>query len=252
MTATVAQLPTIDRQQPIGPQVYLAIRAAIMSLRLTPGQALSEVELAQRFGVSKTPVREAFIKLADEGLVQIYPQQGTKVSLINITEACEYNLIRQALESTTIRYAAETITPLEIAELRRIVADQRAALARQDSDAFTALNDDFHRRLIEISGFRRVWKVVASTTVHVGRLHALFVSVPGCLAESIEEHERIIACLERGDEEGAVEVLQHHLDILFDELEPLVLSQPELFTGDPGGVFTVDPVLPGIHGRQRP
>src|SRR6478609_9485531 len=109
------------RQVSMSQRVYDTVRNAIVQLQLRPGHLLSEAELARYMGVSRQPVREAFIKLAEAGLVEVRPQRGTFVKLISIREVQNSRFIREAIELAVIRKAAERIGPSGIAELRELV-----------------------------------------------------------------------------------------------------------------------------------
>ncbi len=99
--------PEVDRRRPIVPQVHDALRDAIVRVAILPGQAISETEMAASFGVSRTPIREALIRLADEGLIDIYPQAGTFVSRIDLAAVREAQFVRQTLETAVGIEAAE-------------------------------------------------------------------------------------------------------------------------------------------------
>lgn len=101
----------IDPKQPIGAQVYALLKKMICNLSLQPNEALSEKELSVRLGVSRTPVREALIRLADETLVDVFPQRGTFVSPIRTNEVLEAQFLRETLETAVVRRAAEDPSP---------------------------------------------------------------------------------------------------------------------------------------------
>src|SRR3954471_6216297 len=130
-------------------QVYLALREAIVSAELAPGRRLSENELAERLGVSRTPVREALARLRDERLVAIVPQLGTFVTLISNDSVADAAFVREALKSSAIRLAAErshdaaAATRLEAVQANLTAQDR--AVETKDADAFDRLDDDLHR-----------------------------------------------------------------------------------------------------------
>jgi len=119
-------------------RIYVDLRSELVSLARRPGEAISEAEIASSYGVSRTPVREAILKLSDEGLLEIFPQSGIIVSRIPLAELPEAIIIRKALEETTARLAAERATASQILALRAILERQREADAANDSDAFHA------------------------------------------------------------------------------------------------------------------
>src|ERR1700733_5961272 len=107
----------IDKRPPLAPQVYEAVRAAIVCMDCKPGEAISELAIARSFGVSRSPVREALRRLADEQLVDIFPQSGSFVAPVRLDAVMEGQFIREALELATVRRAA---TRFGLAERRRI------------------------------------------------------------------------------------------------------------------------------------
>ncbi len=124
--------------------IYFGLRAQLLSLERQPGEAISEAEIALSYGVSRTPVREAILKLSDEGLLEIFPQSGIIVSRIPVAALPEAIIIRKALEETTARLAAECATSSQILALRTILQRQREAEAARDSEAFHQADEAFH------------------------------------------------------------------------------------------------------------
>jgi GntR family transcriptional regulator, rspAB operon transcriptional repressor len=112
------------------------LRQGIAEMRLRPGDALSEKDIAGRFGVSRQPVREAFIKLAEVGLVEVRPQRGTFVVLISIRDVQNARFVREAIESDLARHAARLATPEQLAGLRQLIEEQKRAAAIEDSKRF--------------------------------------------------------------------------------------------------------------------
>src|SRR5258708_38092102 len=133
-------------------KIYADLRAELVSLQRRPGEAISEAEIALCYGVSRTPVREAILKLADDGLVEIFPQSGIFVSRIPIAALPEAIIIRKALEETTARLAAERATPSQILALHSIVERQREADVAKDSEAFHQADERFHASIAEVAG----------------------------------------------------------------------------------------------------
>src|SRR5437879_6984631 len=125
-------------------RIYSDLRVELVSLQRRPGEAISETQIALSYGVSRTPVREAILKLSDEGLLEIYPQSGIFVSRIPVAALPEAIIIRKALEETTARLAAERATSSQILALQPILEHQREASAAGDSDTFHQADEMFH------------------------------------------------------------------------------------------------------------
>src|SRR3954469_813398 len=135
-----------------GLAVYGALRQAIVSTELEPGRQISENEIADMLGVSRTPVREALARLRDDQLVQIVPQLGTFVSRISVSGVDDAQFLREALECSAVRLAAERADKGDVADLGVLIAGQEVAHASADPSAFFALDDELHSTLCELSG----------------------------------------------------------------------------------------------------
>src|ERR1700723_2271779 len=133
-------------------RIYSDLRTEFVSLRRRPGEPISEAEIALSYGVSRTPVREAILKLSDEGLMEIYPQSGIFVSRIPMAALPEAIIIRKALEETTARLAAERAASSQILALRTILQRQREAETASDSEGFHQADEAFHATIAEIAG----------------------------------------------------------------------------------------------------
>ena len=138
-------------------QAYSVLRDAIVCGELEPGRQLSENELAELLAVSRTPVREALIRLRDDRFVQIVPQLGTFVTHISEAGVADAQFIREALECAAVRIAAERADEEDLAALDGIVARQREVRDADDYDRFYALDDEFHAALMELSGHGIAW-----------------------------------------------------------------------------------------------
>src|SRR5665213_3134446 len=141
-------------------KIYCELRAELLSLARHPGEAISEAEIALSYGVSRTPVREAILKLSDEGLLEIFPQSGIIVSRIPMAALPEAIIIRKALEETTARLAAERATSSQILALRTTLERQRKAESARDSETFHQADEAFHATIAEIAGHPGIWKLI--------------------------------------------------------------------------------------------
>jgi DNA-binding GntR family transcriptional regulator len=191
-----------------------------VSLRLKPGDPISEKEVAARYGVSRTPVREAIQRLADERLVEIFPQSGTFVARIPYDDLPEAMVIRKALETASVRLAAEKATRSQLLALATIVEQQREAAEANDRGAFHRADEAFHAKIAEISGFPGIWRQVLQVKVQVDRYRRLTLSQEGRMAQVIADHERILAGITAGKPADAEAGMALHLDaVLPDTVE---------------------------------
>ena len=210
-------------------RIYADLRAELVSLARRPGEAISEGEIALSYGVSRTPVREAILKLSDEGLVDIFPQSGINVSLIPIASLPEAIVIRRALEETTARLTAEHATPSQILALHSIVERQREADAAGDRVAFHQADELFHATIAEIAKYPGIWKLILQVKVHVDRFRQLTLPHAGRMTTVIAEHERILSAIEARDVDGAAAAMAKHLERLLGDIAGIKDINPELF-----------------------
>ncbi|WP_160005987.1 GntR family transcriptional regulator [Rhizobium sp. 18055] len=212
--------------------VYNALRDDIISLRRRPMDLLNEKELEAQFGVSRTPIREAVLRLADEGLVDVFPQSGTFVSRIPRRALYEAILVRKALEDTTVSIAVEKMTPAGLRLLERNLADLAACLHDGDVAAFHIGDNHFHKLISDIAGFPGIWAIIQQVKVHSDRYRLLTLPQEGRLARVIDEHSTVIACMRKGDKAGATEAMSFHLGKLLGEVEKAEIWDPNYFIED--------------------
>ena len=205
--------------------VHRVLRERIVSLDLTPGAAVSEGDLAAELGVSRTPVRESLILLAEEGLIHVYPQLGSFVARIDVQQVRDAQFIREAVELAALHAAAARATPADIAALRALIAAQREA----DAPTFFTLDDDFHRSLMAAAGHESAWRIVGSAKGHLDRVRRLSLPIPNTIERLIDEHTDVVDHLEAGREPAAEAALQRHLRGVFDDLDTIRARHEDLF-----------------------
>jgi DNA-binding GntR family transcriptional regulator len=206
--------PDLDRRRQAAPQVYERLRERIMALELQPGTVLQRAVLAAQFGVSQTPVREALIKLGEEGLVDIFPQHATVVSRIDIEAALRAHFLRRAIELELVHELCQqprpALRPL-LAQLRGHIARQAAALAPQDWPDFTLADRAFHQAMYEAAGQMALWELVRERAGHVDRLRRLNLPAQGKAQAVLRDHRAITAALAAGDAARAQAAVRAHL-----------------------------------------
>jgi len=192
-----------------------------VAVELRPGDKISENETAQRYGVSRTPVREALQRLADEGLVEIFPQSGTFVARIPFEELPEAMVIRKALENTTVTMAASRASRSQILTLASVIEQQREAAEANDASAFHRADELFHAKLAEIAGYPGIWRLVLQVKTQVDRFRRLTLVLPHRMAAVIEEHEKVLRAIERSDPQAASAAMMAHLDSVLPAIQQI-------------------------------
>jgi DNA-binding GntR family transcriptional regulator len=219
------------RQSSMAMRVYDAVRNAIVQLQLRPGHLLSEAELARQLGVSRQPVREAFIKLAEAGLVEVRPQRGTFVKLISIREVKNARFIREAIELAVVRKAAAAASAAGIAELRRNLAAQEIALSGRLSD-FMQLDDEFHSTIAGMADCEHAWRLIVSLKAQLDRVR--FLGFPEATPRPfvVAQHTKIVDALERHDGDAAAAMMYQHLNEIVPSMPHLAEIHPDLFAAE--------------------
>ncbi|WP_435748685.1 GntR family transcriptional regulator [Microbacterium sp. PMB16] len=208
---------------------YGRVRDDIISGRFAPGSLLSENELAVALGLSRQPVREALLLIAQEGLVEVRPQSGTYVTRIDPDRVREAQFIREAIELASLS-ACETTTEDDERMLRALIARQRTA---SDRDEFYPLDEEFHRALLGLAGHTNAWVTVSAAKGHLDRARYVGMSATRGVQDYVDDHERVVDALAAGDTDAAITALREHLRFVFDDLEAVRAQHPELFDGTP-------------------
>ena len=179
--------------------------------------------------MSRTPVREAILKLSDEGLVEIFPQSGIIVSRIPIAALPEAIVIRKSLEETTARLAAELASASQILALRSMLERQREADTAGDREAFHQADELFHATIAEIAKYPGIWKLILQVKVNVDRFRRLTLPQAGRMTQVIAEHEQILSAIEAHDAQRAAGAMGKHLERLLGDIAAIQHVNPELF-----------------------
>ena len=225
--------PVTDRPGPRQHGVYDALRAEVMSGAMRPGEGISETRVAARFGVSRTPVREAFRRLADEGFLRIVPQVGTFVAPIQLSAVSDSQFIRETLECRTVRLAAERAEAADVAALSSLMDRQRAAMAPdRHGDVhgdFFALDEAMHAELTRIAGRPAVWDLLVAVKAQLDRVRVLSLHGEGWAAMILRQHEDIVDRIAAHDAPGAEDAMREHLRTVFAAVEAIAQSNSHFF-----------------------
>jgi DNA-binding GntR family transcriptional regulator len=221
-------------------RVAEALREAIVSMDLRPGEIIDKAAICARLGVSRFPVSEALSRLKAEGLVEIQPQRGSTVALLRLTDTRENLFLRKALETEVVRSLAADIDAATVAALRRNLRYQKSAVDAEDRSGFHALDLEFHDILLEAVRFPRVKAAAENARLRLDRVRRLLAS-PRRVAITFKEHVRIVSALEAGNVEEAAEAMGAHLDAVMQELQAFARSRPENFADQSSGVEIAAP-----------
>jgi DNA-binding GntR family transcriptional regulator len=220
------RLPRLDRARHAAPQVVDYLRERIIGLDLAPGTVLSRSDLAAEFGLSQTPVRDALIRLAEEGLVDIFPQHQTVVSRIDIRSAQQAHFLRRSIELEVVRALAQTRDATLVKQLRATIARQSALLEARDYAQFVQADRSFHRQMYEAADVPNLWDTVRRQSGHIDRLRRLHLPAPGKASEIIREHTRIVDAIGRTNSELAEQRIREHLSGTMSRIDAIRARYP--------------------------
>jgi len=217
----------LDRSRHAAPQVFERLREAIVSLELTPGTVLARQELAEQFGISQTPVRDALMRLGEEGLVDIFPQHATVVSRIDIAAARQAHFLRRAIEFEVVRALVQEADDRLLARLRAQVELQAALIGTDDYSEFVAADQSFHRQMYEAAGVPDLWDLVRRGSGHVDRLRRLHLPSAGKAQAVVRDHRRILDAIAQRDPEAAQARLREHLSGTLSQIDEICQRYPD-------------------------
>ncbi len=217
-------------KDPIAPQMLAILRMAIVDMRLPPGEALSEKDIANRCGVSRQPVREAFIKLAELGLLEIRPSRGTYVTKISVRDVANARFVREAIECDIAASAAQLAAPADIAHLRELIDQQRKTDRDGDHRRFSELDEALHFAIAQIVDCDFAWRTVETARFHTDRVRMLSIPETSSLTTLIDQHSMLVDGIEAGDPERARTAMRRHLREILLALPLIAKAHPALFS----------------------
>lgn len=210
----------------ISNQIHQRLRDEIVHAVLKPGMALSEAEIATRYQVSRQPVREAFIRLAQEDLVDIKPQRGTYVRRISAVSVLDAHFVRDAIEASIAREAAQKADQASVERLYALIGLQARAHTNAE---FLASDEALHEGIAEISGHLSAWRVVHQIKAQMDRVRYLSYGEVSPVDRLVQQHREIVDAIAAHDPDAAAQaVLRHTTDILH-QLPELAKRYPEMF-----------------------
>jgi DNA-binding GntR family transcriptional regulator len=204
------------------------IREDIISLKLKPGSAVSENELAKELGVSRTPVREALQELQKINLIELYPQRGSIISHIDFDVVEETVFLRKVLEKAVVEELCDCITEEDLLELEKNIKLQEFYLDNRSPQKMIELDNDFHRALFVMCNKERIYNLMNGMLGHFDRIRTLSLySVKDI--KIVADHKAIINSIKAGDKEMAVGLIVKHLSRYKLDQNEIMEKYPEYF-----------------------
>jgi len=217
----------IERHQTLREKILETIRDAILKGSLKPGERVSEPELAERFGISRTPIREAFRQLESEGYLLVVPRKGAVVASLSERDIEEFYAIKIILEGFAAKMAAEKLTAKDIERLETI--NQRLAQLAKDGDVktFFRVHNEFHEVFIKAAGNEKLYDMINQLVMKFKRLRLASLSQPGRMEISVEEHRNMIRAFREHDGDRADSLVRHAATIGADVLIQSMVQSDE-------------------------
>jgi DNA-binding GntR family transcriptional regulator len=209
-----------NRHRRLADQVLEEIKNLIVRGTLPPNTRLSEVELSKRLGVSRTPVRESFIRLAEDGLVNVFPQIGSFVAPISIEAVQQAQFIREHLECAVVVDLAKCIDNNILRRLRLNLSQQAEAARDNDWDAFYSLDEELHSTFAASCGHPGVWRVIQQSKTQLDRVRHVGDCRPEHVGRLVTQHTAIVDAIAQGNAVEAQDLMRTHLrEVLTTMLE---------------------------------
>jgi GntR family transcriptional regulator, rspAB operon transcriptional repressor len=219
------------KRDTISVRACIELREAIVTGRLKPGTNISETDVAKSMGISRTPVREAFGRLFDEGLIEISPQSGTLVSRINMQRVHEAVFIRSALESAVVARTDVTPDPAALDELEMLLRAQERSIDKNDMAALHRADMRFHSGLMRAFGVERAWTACLHVSADMMRVQFLIGMRRDHIDAIVEEHKGVLMAVRVGDPALASARLAAHIRNVAIDQEDLKALNADYFRG---------------------
>jgi DNA-binding GntR family transcriptional regulator len=213
--------------------VYRDLRNDIIAMRLPPGTPIIEKELTERYGISRTPVREAVLRLAEDRLVDVVPKSGTFVARIPLSVVREAIVARRALEQVTVRAASKRATESQLMEIRAIIQRQQETADAGNDEAFHRADEDFHAAVAAAGRHPGLWEIIQQIRIQVERYRRLTLPQQGRMHLIVKEHTAVLDAIARGEADQAVERMNDHLNKLRLDIAVFRDLWPNYFIYDP-------------------
>ena len=209
--------------------IYYALREEIINLYLEPGTSISEKELSEKYSVSRTPVREALVRLAQEGLVNIYPQKGTVVSLIDLSAVEEGRFLREHLERAVVIEACKDFSQENMLSLEMNLKLQKMYIENHDYKKLFEADEEFHKTIFEGCNKKRIWKSINDGSTEFQRIRMLRLATNSSWENIYAQHKEIFNAIKNKTPEKAEEFMKEHLNMVVFDKKQVKESYPNYF-----------------------
>lgn len=212
----------IEEPKLLSEDIAESIKTAIIKGKFKPGEKISEGELAESMGISRTPLREAFRKLENEGFIEIIPRKGAIVTEIDVQETYHLYEIKSTLEGLAARLAGVNMQEKDLEKLEKVNEELRELIDQNDLEAFYKAHTKFHEGFVKLSGNRKLIQIISNLNDHFKRFGIVSLTLPGQYENAIKQHEEIIQAFRDGDDKLVEERVKNNVmtggKVLIDHL----------------------------------
>lgn len=219
----------INNSNSLNDVTYNRIRKDIMNMTLEPGMNVSVQKLSERYGVSRTPVREAIVRLQQSGLVEIYPQRKTVVSKIDLERVYEEWFIRTSLESAVVDAFIRRCSELVADTMQELISKQKKYLDKEYFGEFYSKDNRFHQLIFETAGQALAWKTIENVASHYNRIRLLHGKING-VGSIIDEHQRMVAAARKRDTEAMRKAVMEYSNNFLEQIKSMSKQYPNFFS----------------------
>lgn len=223
----------VDRKLPVADQLYRIVRQRIVELDLAPGSPITDSAIALAAGVSRTPAREAIKRLEDEGLIEIFPSQGSFITRISRRHVEEAIFLRESIEPEVAARCAKLSQPdALLSRLTEMLQRQRHAVEKNGGARIYGLDETFHKAMFEASDLPLSWSAIALARGQMDRIHYLGKLSDLVPRRALAQHEAIVEAIRRGDAPAARKAMRVHVATNRDILKTAAAAREEFFDDD--------------------
>jgi GntR family transcriptional regulator, rspAB operon transcriptional repressor len=230
--ASVSKLEMWDQKanESVREYAYRVIFENIMSLQLVPGTAISEKEISDRLSISRTPVREAFIRLAQAGLLEILPQRGTYISKIDTAQIAEFRFLRVTLERAVMELACRSFPAAHLKRLEVCLEGQEQVLQKFDAGRFYELDNEMHYIIFSGCDKPSIWQLLQNANINYIRARVLNVSAAQTEMQLLyEQHRLIVQAIAAHNVSAGIDIITKHVNKVIGDVDALKQQYPEYF-----------------------
>jgi DNA-binding GntR family transcriptional regulator len=209
--------------------VYDTLKREIMELKLEPGRFISEKDVIEMLQVSRTPIREALVKLSQEELIETIPQKGSFISLIDLELVEESRFVRETLEKAIVRQACRLLSSEQVLQLQNLISLQELCVEEKNFERLFDLDEEFHKTIVVGCGKTRTWGMLQQLNTHYNRIRFLRLAVNYDWENILSEHRAITRAIKEKDPDAAEQAMSEHLSRVIFEKEELLQKYPSFF-----------------------